>query len=103
MCGEHAEEVALPFVDDEAGLGEPCGERHRRGPAGAGAVEPGFLAGAAGDPGTGEAELLVGWRLDTTVLGSALGVVAVIWRFHVGVMAFVRRRSGRPPTDVDPD
>ena len=62
-------------------------------PAGAGAVELGFLGGAAGNLGAGEAELLLGWRLYTTVLGSALGVIAAAWRFHADVLAFVLRRT----------
>jgi uncharacterized membrane protein YbhN (UPF0104 family) len=39
-------------------------------PAGAGAVELGFLGGAAGNLGAAETQLLVVWRLYTTVLGT---------------------------------
>lgn len=42
-------------------------------PMPAGAVELGFLGGAAGNLGAGETELLVGWRIYTTVVGTALG------------------------------
>lgn len=42
-------------------------------PAGAGAVDFGFLAGVAGDLGPDSAGLLVAWRLYTVGLGAALG------------------------------
>jgi uncharacterized membrane protein YbhN (UPF0104 family) len=64
-------------------------------PAGAGAVELGFLGGAAGNLGAAEAELLVVWRLYTTVLGTALGLALGAWRFHVDVLSFVLRRPAR--------
>ena len=44
-------------------------------PSGAGAVELGFLGGAAGDLGTGEAWLLVAWRFYTNGVGVILGIV----------------------------
>lgn len=43
-------------------------------PSGAGAVDLGFLAGAAGDLGGDQARLLLLWRLYTTGLGVALGL-----------------------------
>jgi uncharacterized membrane protein YbhN (UPF0104 family) len=44
-------------------------------PSGAGAVELGFLGGAAGDLGTDEAWLLVAWRFYTNGIGVLLGIV----------------------------
>jgi uncharacterized membrane protein YbhN (UPF0104 family) len=44
-------------------------------PSGAGAVELGFLGGAAGDLGAGEAWLLVAWRFYTNGIGVILGIV----------------------------
>lgn len=43
-------------------------------PSGAGAVELGFLGGAAGDLGSGEGWLLVAWRFYTNGVGVLLGV-----------------------------
>ena len=43
-------------------------------PSGAGAVELGFLGGAAGDLGTGEGWLLLAWRFYTNGIGVILGV-----------------------------
>jgi uncharacterized membrane protein YbhN (UPF0104 family) len=43
-------------------------------PAGAGAVDLGFLAGVAGNLGSGAAGLLLAWRFYTVVLGAMLGV-----------------------------
>ena len=71
-------------------------------PAGAGAVELGFLGGAAGNLGVAEAELLVVWRLYTTVLGTVLGVVLAAWRFHADVVSFVLRRRVPAPADDAP-
>lgn len=44
-------------------------------PSGAGAVELGFLGGAAGDLGNGEGWLLLAWRFYTNGVGVLLGVV----------------------------
>jgi uncharacterized membrane protein YbhN (UPF0104 family) len=44
-------------------------------PSGAGAVELGFLGGAAGDLGSGEGWLLLVWRFYTNGIGVLLGVV----------------------------
>lgn len=44
-------------------------------PSGAGAVELGFLGGAAGDLGEGEGGLLLAWRMYTNGIGVILGVV----------------------------
>jgi uncharacterized membrane protein YbhN (UPF0104 family) len=62
-------------------------------PAGAGAVELGFLGGAAGNLGAAETQLLVVWRLYTTVLGTVGGLALGAWRFHADVLTFVFRRS----------
>ena len=71
-------------------------------PAGAGAVELGFLGGAAGNLGAAEAEILIVWRLYTTVLGTALGVAFAAWRFHADVLSFVLRRPSRAPAADTP-
>ena len=64
-------------------------------PAGAGAVEVGFLGGAVGNLGAAEAALLVAWRAYTTVFGIVLGVVLAAWRFHANVLSFILRRPAR--------
>ena len=72
-------------------------------PAGAGAVELGFLGGAAGNMGAAEGSLLAWWRVYTTMLGTVLGVALAIWRFHANVLAFVLRRPQEvPPPDRAP-
>ena len=73
-------------------------------PGGAGAVELGFLGGAAGNLGSAEAALLLAWRLYTTAFGTALGVLLGAWRFRADVSALVmrRRRSGAAPTPEKP-
>ena len=43
-------------------------------PSGAGAVELGFLGGAAGDLGDSQGWLLLAWRLYTNGIGVVLGV-----------------------------
>jgi uncharacterized membrane protein YbhN (UPF0104 family) len=70
-------------------------------PAGAGAIELGFLGGAAGNLGTAEAGLLFAWRVYTTVIGTAFGVVLAAWRFHTNLVAFVARRLGRAAARAD--
>jgi uncharacterized membrane protein YbhN (UPF0104 family) len=44
-------------------------------PSGAGAVELGFLGGAAGDLGAQDAWLLLAWRFYTNGIGVILGIV----------------------------
>jgi uncharacterized membrane protein YbhN (UPF0104 family) len=65
-------------------------------PAGAGAVELGFLGGAAGELGRAETSLLVAWRFYTNGLGVALGVVLTVARYGApGFTVLMRRlRSG---------
>jgi hypothetical protein len=58
-------------------------------------VELGFLGGAAGNLGAAEAELLVVWRLYTTVLGTGFGIVLGAWRFRGEMRSIVRRRRAR--------
>jgi hypothetical protein len=80
-------------------------------PAGAGAVEVGFLGGAAGNLGAAESALLVEWRVYTTVLGTVLGVVVALWRFPATLPPFVgrwraraagsSRRADETPPDLD--
>jgi uncharacterized membrane protein YbhN (UPF0104 family) len=65
-------------------------------PSGAGVVELGFLGGAAGDLGNGEAALLVVWRFYTTGVGLVIGVLLAAhrlgWRALRGWIG-VRRRE----------
>lgn len=50
-------------------------------PSGAGAVELGFLGGAAGNLGTREGALLLAWRFYTTGIGLVIGVLLAAHRF----------------------
>ena len=50
-------------------------------PSGAGAVELGFLGGAAGNLGSSETSLLFAWRFYTTFVGVILGVAMGLHRF----------------------
>ncbi|HEX3276297.1 MAG TPA: lysylphosphatidylglycerol synthase transmembrane domain-containing protein [Gemmatimonadales bacterium] len=61
-------------------------------PSGAGAVELGFLGGAAGDLGSGEAWLLVAWRFYTNGVGVVLGIVLAA---RVYGWPALRRLAGR--------
>jgi len=61
-------------------------------PAGAGAVELGFLAGAAGDLGGGSHWLLLMWRLYSSGLGTAAGVA---WAVHAFGWPALRRFAAR--------
>jgi uncharacterized membrane protein YbhN (UPF0104 family) len=85
-------------------------------PAGAGAVELGFLGGAAGELGPAETWLLIAWRFYTSGLGVALGIVLTVARYRTPGFALLVRRlrsdvtdprcTGRdqsgPPRDVAP-
>ena len=50
-------------------------------PSGLGAIELGFMGGAAGNLGTAETGLLLSWRLYTTGVGVLLGIVTGLHRF----------------------
>lgn len=50
-------------------------------PAGAGAVDFGFMAGMAGNLGSGSAGLLLAWRFYTVGLGAALGAALALHAF----------------------
>lgn len=67
-------------------------------PAGAGAVELGFLGGAAGALGGGAAWLLLMWRLYSSGIGAALGVLFAVrmfgWPAVASVMRWGRGRTG---------
>jgi uncharacterized membrane protein YbhN (UPF0104 family) len=63
-------------------------------PAGAGAIELGFLGGAAGNLGAEEVRLLAWWRFYSTILGVILGIVLGMIRFHTNIVTFLFR-SGR--------
>jgi uncharacterized membrane protein YbhN (UPF0104 family) len=61
-------------------------------PAGAGAVELGFFAGAAGDLGDGGSWLLLMWRVYSSGLGTAAGVA---WAVHAYGWPAMRRFGAR--------
>jgi uncharacterized membrane protein YbhN (UPF0104 family) len=64
-------------------------------PSGAGAVELGFLGGAAGDLGQGEGWLLLAWRIYTNGIGVVLGVwLAVRIYGWPALRHLVRRGAG---------
>jgi uncharacterized membrane protein YbhN (UPF0104 family) len=52
-------------------------------PSGAGAVDLGFVAGAAGDLGSAQGQLLLAWRFYTTIVGVLLGLVFAVRLFGV--------------------
>jgi uncharacterized membrane protein YbhN (UPF0104 family) len=66
-------------------------------PAGAGAVELGFLAGVAGDLGPGEAGLLLAWRFYTVGAGALLGVALAAHIFGTAPLLDALRRVVRRP------
>ncbi|HXI21777.1 MAG TPA: hypothetical protein VNH46_11855, partial [Gemmatimonadales bacterium] len=55
-------------------------------PAGAGAVDFGFLAGVAGNLGSAGPALLLAWRFYTVGLGALLGVALALHRFGWSVV-----------------
>lgn len=61
-------------------------------PVTVGAVELGFLGGAAGEMGADETSLLFVWRFYTTVLGIVLGLALAGHRY--GWSVILRRRDG---------
>ena len=64
-------------------------------PAGVGAVELGFLGGAAGEMGADETGLLFVWRFYTTVLGIIVGLALAGHRY--GWSVILARRGGKAP------
>jgi uncharacterized membrane protein YbhN (UPF0104 family) len=66
-------------------------------PSGVGAVELGFLAGAAGDLGDDAGRLLVAWRLYTSFAGVALGAVLAVRYFGWESVRRLLRPAPRPP------
>lgn len=70
-------------------------------PAGAGAVELGFVEGAAGELGVETGELLIIWRLYTTLLGLALGVAFAVYRYGWSAIPIKRRQPPREPSERD--
>lgn len=67
-------------------------------PSGAGVVELGFLGGAVGNLGTGYEELLILWRLYTTILLIAAGAALGVWRYGPhAVRMIVRGRESPAP------
>jgi len=61
-------------------------------PSGAGAVELGFLGGAAGDLGENEGKLLFAWRLYTNGVGVILGIILAA---RIYGWAALRQLAGR--------
>jgi uncharacterized membrane protein YbhN (UPF0104 family) len=61
-------------------------------PSGVGAVDLGFVAGAAGDLGTQQGALLLAWRFYTTIVGVLLGVWFAVQLFGLRAL----RRLVRP-------
>ena len=68
-------------------------------PSGAGAVELGFLGGAAGDLGDNEGWLLLAWRFYTNGIGVILGVWLAA---HIYGWPALRRLVRKGSTDVTP-
>jgi uncharacterized membrane protein YbhN (UPF0104 family) len=67
-------------------------------PAGAGAVDLGFLNGAAGYVGANTAQLLVIWRFYTTVTGIILGVIFGVPYYSDAARRWLLRRRARRGT-----
>ena len=65
-------------------------------PSGAGAVELGFLGGAAGDLGSGEGWLLLAWRVYTNGIGVLLGVGLAVRIYGWPALRQLARRWGDP-------
>jgi uncharacterized membrane protein YbhN (UPF0104 family) len=63
-------------------------------PSGAGAVELGFLGGAAGDLGSGEGWLLLAWRIYTNGVGIVLGVALAAHVYGWPAVRELARRWG---------
>lgn len=61
-------------------------------PAGVGAVDLGFLAGVAGNLGSGAPGLLVAWRFYTVGVGVALGVVLAVRAFGWAALRRLMKR-----------
>ncbi len=65
-------------------------------PSGVGAVDLGFLGGAAGDLGGAEGRLLLAWRFYTSGVGVLLGMAfALRWYGWSAVTRWIGRRRGR--------
>ena len=63
-------------------------------PSGAGAVDLGFVSGAAGDLGTEQGRMLLAWRFYTTIIGILLGLVFAVRLFGVqAIRKFLRLGS----------
>jgi hypothetical protein len=65
-------------------------------PSGAGAVELGFLGGAAGDLGSGAGWLLLAWRFYTNGVGVLLGIALAAHAFGWPALRRLARRWGDP-------
>jgi hypothetical protein len=63
-------------------------------PSGAGAVELGFLDGAAGDAGPDATGLLVAWRFYTTITGVILGLAFGVPHYGTRARRWLLRRRG---------
>ena len=72
-------------------------------PSGAGAVDAGFMAGAAGELGSGVAGLLLAWRFYTSGVGIVLGVTMGVHHFGWStVRGWVRGRRAANLPPVEP-
>ncbi len=65
-------------------------------PSGAGAVELGFLGGAAGDLGSGEGWLLLAWRFYTNGIGVLVGVALAVRIYGWPALRQLARRWSNP-------
>jgi uncharacterized membrane protein YbhN (UPF0104 family) len=65
-------------------------------PSGVGAVELGFLGGAAGDLGSGEGWLLLAWRFYTNGVGVVLGVALAARIYGWPAVRHLARRWSDP-------
>ena len=65
-------------------------------PSGAGAVELGFLGGAAGDLGSGSGWLLLAWRFYTNGVGIVLGIALAAHAFGWPALRHLARRWSDP-------
>jgi len=65
-------------------------------PAGAGAVDLGFLGGIAGDLGPADTGLLLAWRFYTVGAGAALGIGLALHAFGLRPLARAVRSAVRP-------
>jgi uncharacterized membrane protein YbhN (UPF0104 family) len=72
-------------------------------PSGVGAVDLGFLAGAAGDLGGHHTSILLIWRFYTTFVPVALGIFLGLQRYgRDAVVALIQGRAPAPAAPAPP-